>query len=53
MLDIKKLREKHKLTQVELANILGYSSREIQRWEKGANIRPLIERAIKKEFKDA
>lgn len=53
MLDIKKLREKHNMTQVELAERLGYSSRQIQRFENGAVIRPLIEKAIKREFKDA
>ncbi len=47
MLDIKKLRLKNKLTQLDLANILGYSSRQIQRWEDGAKIRPIIEKAIK------
>ena len=51
MLDIKKLRDKHKLTQVELAKLLGYTSRQVQRWENGANIRPLIEQAIKERLK--
>ena len=53
MLDIKKLRDKHDLTQQELADKLGYSPRQIQRWEDGANIRPLIEDAIKEKFKNA
>lgn len=52
MLDIKKLREKHHLTQVELAEILGYSSRQIQRFERGATIHPLIEKAIKAEVEN-
>ena len=53
MLDIKKLRLKHKLTQQELADKLGYSSRQIQRFEKGATIHPLIEKAIKMELENA
>ncbi len=53
MLDIKKLRKKHNLTQVQLAELLGYTSRQIQRFENGARIRPLIEQAIKEKFKNA
>lgn len=53
MLDIKKLREKHNMTQVELAERLGYSSRQIQRFENGAKIKPMVEKAIKMEMKDA
>lgn len=53
MLDIKKLREKHNMTQVELAERLGYSSRQIQRFENGAKIKLMVEKAIKMEMKDA
>lgn len=34
---VKKLREKYKLTQIALANVLGVSKKTIEKWEQGVN----------------
>lgn len=38
MLDVKKFREAHGLTQQDLADRCGVSLRTVQNWEKGRNI---------------
>jgi transcriptional regulator with XRE-family HTH domain len=38
MLDVKKFREAHGLTQQDLADKCGVSLRTVQNWEKGKNI---------------
>ena len=34
---IKEFRQKHKLTQVALANIMGVTKKAIEKWEQGVN----------------
>lgn len=36
---IKKLREKKKMTQLQLADILGVSDKTISKWETGGSLR--------------
>ena len=35
--NLKKIRQEHKLTQVELANMLGISQKSYSHWETGKN----------------
>lgn len=36
--NIRKLRKEHHLTQKELADLVGVSSKTVERWEKGADL---------------
>lgn len=45
---LKKYREENKMTQVELAKKLGYTSMAVSRWERGAKMPPQVEFLIKK-----
>jgi DNA-binding XRE family transcriptional regulator len=50
-LEIKKVRKKLKMSQTELARLLGVSLRTIQNWEAGENI-PLTKHEILRNFID-
>ena len=51
-MDIKKIREKLKMTQVEFAKGIGVSVMSIKRWESGANPpSPLARRALEEVYK--
>lgn len=39
---IKELREKEKLTQLELANIIGVSDKAISKWETGKGLPEIL-----------